>query len=42
MMALRLGEKTVQQSKEILISRVINILASYRKHCAQSGSSLGI
>ncbi|CAG2123288.1 unnamed protein product, partial [Medioppia subpectinata] len=38
---LRNGEKTVQQSKELLISRAISILTAYRRHCAQPGSSLG-
>lgn len=38
---LRLGEKTVQQVKEALITRTVTILAAYRKHCAQPGSSLG-
>jgi hypothetical protein len=36
-----MGEKTVQQTKESLISRAINILTAYRRHCAQPGSSLG-
>lgn len=39
--SLRNGDKTVQQSKEILISRAISILTAYRRHCAQPGSSLG-
>ncbi|RWS25995.1 transport Sec24C-like protein, partial [Leptotrombidium deliense] len=38
---LRVGEKTVQQIKESLITRTVSILASYRRHCAQPGSSLG-
>lgn len=38
---LRLGDKTVQQVKEALISKTVTILAAYRKHCAQPGSSLG-
>lgn len=38
---LRSGEKTPQQVKEMLISRVVQILTAYRKHCAQPGSSLG-
>ncbi|RWS05118.1 transport Sec24C-like protein [Dinothrombium tinctorium] len=39
--SLRIGEKTVQQVKESLISRTVSILAAYRRHCAQPGSSLG-
>ena len=39
--SLRNGEKTVQQTKEILINRSIGILTAYRRHCAQPGSSLG-
>lgn len=39
---LRNGEKTIQQTKEILINRAIGILTAYRRHCAQPGSSLGI
>ncbi|XP_054162584.1 protein transport protein Sec24C-like [Oppia nitens] len=39
--AQRNGDKTVQQSKETLINRSINILTAYRRHCAQPGSSLG-
>lgn len=38
---LRLGEKTVQQIKETLITKSVAILAAYRRHCAQPGSSLG-
>ena len=39
--SLRRGDKTIQQTKEAVINRVINILTSYRKHCAQPGTSLG-
>ncbi|KAH9526477.1 Protein transport protein Sec24C [Dermatophagoides farinae] len=38
---LRNGDKTIQQTKEAIVSRVINILTAYRKHCAQPGTSLG-
>lgn len=38
---LRKGDKTIQQTKEAIIARVINILTSYRRHCAQPGTSLG-
>ena len=38
---LRLGEQTVQQVKESLISRSVKILTAYRRHCAQPNSSLG-
>jgi protein transport protein SEC24 len=38
---LRLGEKTVQQVKDSLITRSVAVLAAYRRHCAQPGSSLG-
>jgi protein transport protein SEC24 len=39
--SMRLGEQTVQQVKEGLISRSVNILTAYRRHCAQPNSSLG-
>lgn len=39
--SLRLGEQTVQQVKEGLISRTVKILTAYRRHCAQPNSSLG-
>lgn len=39
--SLRLGEQTVQQVKEALISRSVSILTAYRRHCAQPNSSLG-
>lgn len=39
--SLRLGEQTVQQVKEGLISRSVKILTAYRRHCAQPNSSLG-
>ncbi|OTF83890.1 transport Sec24C-like protein, partial [Euroglyphus maynei] len=38
---LRNGDKTIQQTKEAIVGRVINILTAYRKHCAQPGTSLG-
>jgi protein transport protein SEC24 len=38
---LREGSVTVQQAKENLISKSVKILTSYRRHCAQPGSSLG-
>lgn len=38
---LRLGEQTVQQVKEGLISRTVKILTAYRKTCAQPNASLG-
>ncbi|KAF7491575.1 Protein transport protein Sec24D [Sarcoptes scabiei] len=38
---LRNGNKTIQQTKESIVNRVINIFTAYRKHCAQPGSSLG-
>lgn len=38
---LRLGEKTVQQVKDVLITKSVAVLAAYRRHCAQPGSSLG-
>ena len=39
--SMRQGEITVQQAKENLISKSVKILTSYRRHCAQPGSSLG-
>lgn len=38
---LRNGDKTIQQTKEAIVGRVINILTAYRKHCSQPGTSLG-
>lgn len=38
---LRLGEKTVQQVKDTLITKSVAVLSAYRKHCATPGSSLG-
>jgi len=38
---MRKGDKTIQQTKDAILSRVINILTSYRRHCAQPGTSLG-
>lgn len=35
-----MGERSVQQVKESLINRVVTILATYRKHCAQPGSNI--
>ena len=39
--SLREGTLTVQQTKENMITKAVKILTSYRRHCAQPGSSLG-
>lgn len=39
--SMKSGEHSAQQIKEGLIQRTVKILTSYRRHCAQPGSSLG-